>query len=175
MEKNKSKFLSLILRHKPETINIILDNNGYAVVQELIGKVELTFDELKHIVDTNDKKRFEFNDDFTKIRARQGHSLTDVDVELKEIEPPEFLYHGTADRFLDKILNDGLLKMSRQHVHLSDNISTAKNVGSRHGKVTIITIDTQKMHQEGFKFFKSNNGVWLTNNVPVKYFVQNPY
>lgn len=171
MEKNKSKFLSLILRHKPETINIILDKNGYADVQELIGKVELTFDELKNIVDTNDKKRFEFNSDFTKIRARQGHSLTDVDVELKEMVPPEFLYHGTADRFLDKIMNDGLLKMNRQHVHLSDNLATAKNVGSRHGKVSIITIDTKKMYQDGFKFFKSNNGVWLTNNVPTKYFL----
>lgn len=173
-EKKKiSKFLSLILRHQPETINLVLDENGWADVNELIAKsarnkIYFTSEELDEVVETNNKKRFAFNEDKTKIRANQGHSI-DVDLALKAQQPPEFLYHGTAEINLSSILEKGIEKRSRQHVHLSGDKETAAKVGMRHGKPVILTIRTGFMFQEGIEFYLSENGVWLTDFVDAKY------
>lgn len=168
-----SIFISLILRHKPETINIVLDNNGYASVGELINGVNasgrhLTLDILENIVATDNKGRYSFNSDKTKIRANQGHSIK-VDVELKEKVPPEFLYHGTGERNINNIINNGIKKMKRIHVHLSDNLETAITVGKRHGKPIVFKINTARMINDGYKFYLSENGVWLTDFVPNDY------
>jgi putative RNA 2'-phosphotransferase len=171
-----SKFLSLILRHKPEEINLQLDENGWVSVKELIEKANakgIVLDKamLEVIVETNDKKRFAFNTDKTMIRASQGHSI-DVELKLDPVQPPGILYHGTATRFLESIMSGGLQKQSRQHVHLSATVETAKAVGSRHGKPAILAIDAKAMHIESFKFYLSANNVWLTDEVPVKFFSQ---
>ena len=169
-----SIFISLILRHKPEAINIKLDRFGYAYVDELIaginksGKHTIDFEKLKNIVNEDKKGRYSFSDDFTKIRANQGHSIR-VDVELKEAIPPNTLYHGTATRNLENILSSGIKKMSRLYVHLSDNIETASQVGKRHGSPIILKVDAKKMHKDGYKFYISENKVWLTDTVPSLY------
>ncbi len=166
----KSRLLSLVLRHKPEELNLTLDEKGWADVKSILKhpRFNITLDELKHIVENNDKKRFEFNDNLTKIRARQGHSI-EVDVELKEYIPVKSLYHGTAWKSTDSIFKSGLSKQSRQHVHMSDNTITALSVGQRYGNPVIILVDAVAMHNDGYKFFKSNNDVYLTDNVPAKY------
>lgn len=168
-----SRYISLILRHKPETINITLDKNGWADVQKLIIGIKKTykdfnFDVLKHIVDTDDKQRYSFNEEFTKIRANQGHSIV-VDVELEESEPPEFLFHGTGVKYMSSIDKQGLISKSRLYVHLSEDITTAINVGQRHGEPIVYMIDAHKMFEDGYKFYLSANNVWLTKEVPVKY------
>ncbi|WP_166921202.1 RNA 2'-phosphotransferase [Flavobacterium poyangense] len=171
--KRVSKFLSFVLRHSPETINLKLDENGWANVDELIlqsknQEVKLDLDALTIVVETNDKKRFAFNEDKTKIRASQGHSI-DIELNLNEIEPPDYLYHGTVAASIDSIKEIGLQKMSRQHVHLSKDKETAIKVGGRRGKPIILIVAAGRMQQEGFKFYLSENGVWLTNEVPAKY------
>ena len=171
--KRISKFLSLVLRHQPEQIGLDLDSNGWVDINSLIQKcnqsnIPLTIDILKHVVETNSKKRFAFNEQQNKIRANQGHSI-EVELELKPIEPPIILYHGTAKRFISSILGKGLIKQQRQHVHLSSNIETALNVGQRHGQPFIFEILAQKMFSDNYNFFLSDNGVWLTDNVPTKY------
>lgn len=171
--KNISKFLSLVLRHQPETIGITLDPNGWTDVQELLAKMNtrhnrITREQLQEVVDTNDKKRFAFNDDGTQIRASQGHSV-EVSLGLPPATPPEYLYHGTVAKFLLSIRKDGLQKMSRQHLHLSRDRETAVNVGSRRGAPVILTIHTGQMHRDGFVFYLSDNGVWLTDSVPASY------
>lgn len=174
IEKGKiSKFMSLVLRHRPEQIGLNLDENGWTLVVDFLVKMNakgnnLDIEKLEEIVSTNEKKRFAFNEDKTKIRASQGHSVT-IDLALKEITPPDFLFHGTVQKFIDEIKEKGLLKMSRQHVHLSKDEETAVKVGSRRGKPIILIVNTSKMHQDGFKFYQSENGVWLTDNVPSKY------
>lgn len=171
--KKISKFLSLILRHQPETIQLKLDENGWADVGELItksakGRMYFTFEDLEEVVETNNKKRFAFNDDKTKIRASQGHSI-DIDLALKIIQPPDFLYHGTAEANISSILEKGIEKRTRQHVHLSADKETATKVGMRHGKPFILTIRTKEMHKDGIPFYLSANGVWLTDFVDAKY------
>lgn len=163
---NKGKQLSYLLRHDK---NYKFDKNGWREVLDLIKNHNYTFDEIDEIVKTNNKQRFEFNYDKTKIRARQGHSIN-VDVELKETIPPKILYHGTAKHFLESINKFGINKGNRLYVHLSDNINTAINVGRRHGEPVVISIDTEKMISDGCKFYLSNNGVWLTEYVNIKYF-----
>lgn len=168
-----SKFLSLILRHSPETINLKIDENGWANVDELLLKsnqhgTKIDFDLLDEVVETSDKKRFSFNEDLTKIRANQGHSI-DVDLNLKEEIPLDFLYHGTVEKFIAEIKKEGLKKMSRHHIHLSSDIETAVKVGSRRGKPKILKINALKMYNDGFKFYLSENKVWLTDNVPSEY------
>jgi len=168
-----SKFLSLILRHRPEKIGITLDQNGWADTDALISGMNqagrrVTLQDLKEIVDTNDKQRFKFNDDFSKIRANQGHSIS-VDLELKETTPPVTLYHGTASCFIKAIEKEGLKPKGRQHVHLSIDIETAVNVGSRHGKAVVLTINSHRMYEDGYKFYLSENNVWLTSAVPAVY------
>lgn len=168
------RFISLILRHKPETIDLKLDKNGWANVNELIKKIsksgrEIDFKTLERIVNENNKKRYSFNDDKTKIRAVQGHSI-EVDLELKEVVPPAILYHGTAFKNLENIKKQGIKKMNRQHVHLSADVEIAKNVATRHsGKYIILEIDTEAMLKENYKFYLSENKVWLTDFVPSKF------
>jgi len=171
--KKISKFLSLVLRHQPEIINLNLDENGWADVEELQEKcadnnILFTLDELDEMVETNDKKRFIFNENKTKIRANQGHSIA-VDLALKPQQPPEFLYHGTAQMNVESILEKGIEKRSRQHVHLSSDKETATKVGMRHGKPVILTIMTRKMHEDGILFYLSENKVWLTDFVDPQY------
>jgi putative RNA 2'-phosphotransferase len=165
-----SKFLSLILRHKPETIGLSLDENGWAGVDELLQKLgthgqPLSLTELREIVANDEKSRYSFSPDLQKIRANQGHSIS-VDLELKEKIPPVILYHGTASRNIDSIKEKGLVKGSRNHVHLSVDTQTALKVGMRYGKPVILTIKALEMYQAGFKFYISENGVWLTDTVP---------
>lgn len=171
--KELSKFLSLVLRHAPEKIDLTLDETGWANVEELLKQCAtfhktIDFETLEHIVETNDKKRFAFNPDKTKIRASQGHSIS-IDLDLQPVTPPDVLFHGTVAKFIEAIKKEGLQKMSRQHVHLSNDIETAIKVASRRGKPIILSIDTQKMVQDRFVFFCSENGVWLTDEVPVDY------
>jgi putative RNA 2'-phosphotransferase len=171
--KTTSKFLSLVLRHKPAQIGLLLDENGWASTDELIEKVNakgnsLDIDLLNEIVETNDKKRFAFNEDKTKIRASQGHSI-EIDLNIQPILPPDVLYHGTATRFVESIMQQGLQKQQRQHVHLSEKLETATAVGARHGKPVILIVGAKQMHEDGFLFYKSENNVWLTDNVEVEY------
>lgn len=169
-----SKYISLILRHKPETIGITLDAYGWANVKDLIKGVnkthKLDMEMLEEIVATDEKQRYSFNEDKTMIRANQGHSI-DVDVELEEVVPPQYLWHGTGLKYVDSIDKEGLIPKSRLYVHLSADIKTAKDVGLRHGKPVIYCINAEKMYEDGYKFYMSKNGVWLTKFVPVEYFV----
>ncbi|TXH71404.1 MAG: RNA 2'-phosphotransferase [Thiothrix sp.] len=174
-EKNrKGKFLSLILRHQPETIDLSLDAEGWAVVNELLTQLAahhhpLTRNELEELVLTNDKQRYSFSADGEKIRANQGHSLKTVELGLEPVEPPAILYHGSASRFMDLILVEGLKAQSRQHVHLSKDIETATKVGARHGRPVIFVVDAQQMWTDAYLFYCSANKVWLTEKVPAKY------
>lgn len=167
-----SRYIALILRHKPETINIKLDEHGWARVDELIKGVSkthpLTMEMLEKIVENDDKQRFAFNEDKTLIRANQGHSVS-VDVELKEAMPPKILYHGTAEKYVASIDQAGLIPKARLYVHLSETVETATKVGARHGKPVIYAVDAERMTTDGFKFYLSVNGVWLTKRVPLGY------
>jgi putative RNA 2'-phosphotransferase len=172
-KKSIGKFLSLILRHQPELIGVTLDENGWTDVDELIAQMNanghpLSFEELEEIVDTNDKQRYAFSLDGTKIRASQGHSV-DISLGLDPTTPPEYLYHGTVSKFLDSIKKEGLQRMSRQHLHLSRDLETAVKVGSRRGNPVILNISSGQMHRDGFLFYISDNGVWLTDHVPAQY------
>ena len=172
--KETSKYISLILRHKPETIGISLDEHGWADVQALIeginasGNHHLDADMLEEIVRTDEKQRYSFNEDHTLIRANQGHSIP-VDVELEEKTPPAVLYHGTGEKYMASIDATGLIPKSRLYVHLSSDMETAKKVGSRHGRPVIYTVDCTAMAADGYTFYLSANNVWLTKEVPVKY------
>jgi len=164
-----SKYLSYILRHKPDSIGLILDSNGWADIDKVIEKTKdfnLTKEMIEEIVKSSDKQRFIIKDN--KIRANQGHSI-DVDLNLKPLEPLDVLYHGTAEKSIDDILEKGIKPMSRQHVHLSKNKEIAIRVGQRHGKPQVLKVDSKSMHKDGYKFYLSENGVWLTEYVPSKY------
>lgn len=173
---NTSKYLSLILRHKPEAIGITLDEHGWADVKLLIEGIGKThpFDRetLEEIVRTDNKKRYSFNDDKTLIRANQGHSIP-VDVELPVEEPPEYLWHGTGQKFEVSIDKMGLIPKSRLYVHLSADRETAIKVGSRHGTPVVYRVDTGRMAGDGYIFYRSVNGVWLTKEVPAGYLLKN--
>lgn len=173
-----SKFISLILRHKPEVIGIILDEHGWADVDTLIAGVSKThpldMQMLEEIVRTDDKQRYSFNSDKTKIRANQGHSIP-VDVELSEASPPEILYHGTGEKYMTSIEKEGLIPKTRLYVHMTDDYGTAIKVGQRHGRPVVYRIDTMVMEKEGFKFYRSVNGVWLTKKVPARFLTRINY
>lgn len=176
-EINISKFLSLVLRHQPETIGIQLDKNGWTDVNELIEKannygIKFGKETLNHIVATNPKKRFAFNDTLDKIRASQGHSV-EIELGYTNQKPPKILFHGTAEKFVQSILDTGLEKRNRQHVHLSSDLETAIKVGQRHGKPFIFNVLAEQMYNDNFQFYISDNGVWLTDNVPIKYLKRN--
>lgn len=170
--KETSKFMSLILRHKPETIGISLDEHGWANVDDLIAGIaktcEFDMEMLEKIVRTDNKQRYSFNDDKTLIRANQGHSIN-VDVELDELEPPTELWHGTGEKYVNSIDKQGLIPKSRLYVHLSKDRETAVQVGQRHGKPVLYMVKAGAMYQDGYPFYLSKNGVWLTKEVPVKY------
>lgn len=167
-----SRYLSLILRHKPEVIGITLDGHGWANVEELIAGISKTqpmdMELLDKIVRTDNKQRYSFNEDKTLIRANQGHSIP-VDVELERGIPPEILFHGTGEKYTDSIDQIGLIPKSRLYVHLSDDEATAVTVGSRHGKPIVYRVAAGEMEREGYEFYRSVNGVWLTKKVPVRY------
>ena len=179
MEQNKhdiklGRFLSLVLRHNPDAAGITLDERGWADVAELLDGVrgtgrQIDMETLERIVRENNKQRYAFNADHTKIRANQGHSIQ-VDIELREAKPPRYLYHGTAERFLLAIQAEGIRKMDRQHVHLSGDYRTALAVGRRHGVPVVLRVDAAAMAQTGATFYRSENGVWLCEYVPSKYF-----
>lgn len=167
-----SRFISMILRHKPETIGITLDEHGWANVEELIygvnKKYSIDMQLLEKIVDKDDKNRYSFNEDKTMIRANQRHSIP-VDVDLKKLNPPDILYHGTGEKYVESIDKQGLIRKNRLYVHLSNDIETAEKVGIRHGKPVIYKVDCKKMVEDGIEFLKSENNVWLVKEVPIKY------
>jgi putative RNA 2'-phosphotransferase len=173
-----SKFLSLILRHSPQTIHLDMDKNGWISIDELIlnankyKNMHLTIDLIKIVVETNNKQRFIISDDGKKIRANQGHSIT-VDLELESKVPPDVLYHGTARHLIDSIMKNGLKPMKRQYIHLSQTEEVALNVGKRHGVPIILNINAKNMYEEGYKFYLSENKVWLVDKVPVEYIYLN--
>lgn len=167
-----SRYLSYVLRHCPQDAGITLDEHGWARVSELIAGVSrkhpLTMELLERIVAEDDKQRYVFSEDKTRIRANQGHSVA-VDVELKRAVPPAVLYHGSADKYRVDIAAEGLKPQTRLHVHLSADVHTAVKVGSRHGVPVVYEVDAARMHADGFSFYLSVNGVWLTDRVPVAY------
>ena len=168
------KFISLILRHKPEVIGITLDEHGWADVHALIdgvnamGRHHLTQETLEEIVCTDEKQQYAYNDDHARIRANQGHSIS-VDVELAQKTPPPILYHGTGEKYADAIEREGLIPKSRLYVHLSADAEAARKVGSRHGKPVIYQVDCQRMAMDGYIFYLSANHVWLTKRIPALY------
>ena len=179
MDLNKtSRFLSLILRHHPEKIGITLDTHGWASVEELLNGMSKThpidMDILEKIVRTDNKQRYSFNEDKTLIRANQGHSIN-VDVELLKKEPPTFLYHGTGEKYVSSIDKNGLISKSRLFVHLSADEGTAITVGSRHGDPVVYKVLANEMYLNGYEFYLSVNGVWLTKKVPIQYLIKNFY
>ncbi|QFS98587.1 RNA 2'-phosphotransferase [Labrenzia sp. THAF191b] len=172
-----SKRLSFWLRHKPEDAGLILSDGGWAAVADVLDALralglDCKRDQLERVVATNDKKRFEFSKDGKHIRARQGHSI-DIELGLTALQPPEFLFHGTATRFLPPILAEGLKPMARHHVHLSPDRDTAHKVGSRHGKPAILQVAASAMQTKGHTFYRTENGVWLTDAVPAHFLALN--
>ena len=173
MDKIKiSKYIAYLLRHRPDAAGITLDEHGWAKTEELLAGVNrtaaLTMEELEEIVRTDEKQRYSFNADKTRIRANQGHSIQ-VDVELTEKKPPAVLFHGTAVRFRESIEEQGLLPGGRLYVHLSPDVETALKVGKRHGKPMVYRVDAGRMYRDGVVFYLSENGVWLTKTVSPEY------
>jgi putative RNA 2'-phosphotransferase len=174
--KTISKFLSKYLRHAPEDLGLTLQPGGWVQVVDLLDAAgragfSITRAELRQCVEINDKQRFSFDDTGGRIRANQGHSV-EVDLQLEEKVPPDVLYHGTVARFLPTIWADGLNRGTRHHVHLSKDVATARKVGARRGKPVVLRVDAGRMHQDGYKFFLSANGVWLADSVPAEYLAQ---
>ncbi|QDV38199.1 RNA 2'-phosphotransferase [Tautonia plasticadhaerens] len=173
-----SKFLSLVLRHRPESIGLTLDEGGWASVEDLIARAgrhgtRLSRELIAEVVASNDTQRFRLSEYGSRIRASQGHSIS-VELGLEPVEPPGVLDHGTATRFLDSILRDGLRPSGRQHVHLSGDVPTAEAVGRRHGRPVVLEVASGRMVEDGFPFFRSDNGVWLTARVPPGYLEARP-
>jgi putative RNA 2'-phosphotransferase len=169
-----SKFLSYVLRHEPEAIGLELDLEGWADIAALIDGArrsgrELNAELIREVVSSSEKKRFAISDDGLRIRAVQGHSTDSVAISYTEQEPPEFLFHGTATRFIESILKEGLLPRDRHHVHLTTDVESATAVGRRYGTPVVLEIATHRMHQQGFKFFRAENGIWLTPRVPPEF------
>ena len=167
------RFLSMVLRHRPEVLDIQLDAQGWADIKDLLAKLKdygrsISRADLDQIVENNNKKRYVISDDGKRIRASQGHSI-DIELEYAPMEPPEMLYHGTADRFLQSIFKTGLNKRKRHHVHLSADLDTASQVGKRHGKLVILKVAAAEMHKAGHTFYCTPNGVWLTESVPIEF------
>lgn len=174
---NISKFISYVLRHNPKSVNISLDAQGWADVDTLISVIAtrnpgFTISHLEEIVNKDSKQRYSFNDEKNKIRANQGHSIS-VDLNLKDLRPPDFLYHGTSVENYQSIMQSGIHKMQRQYVHLSDDEATAKQVGSRHGTPIILKIKSLEMYLAGYRFMQSENKVWLTDFVPSDFIESN--
>jgi putative RNA 2'-phosphotransferase len=174
--KKHSKRLSYLLRHAPEEAGLVLADGGWVAIEDLLSGLShkgwgMTREQLQLVIDTNDKKRFTISEDGLRIRAAQGHSVK-IKSDLVATAPPAVLFHGTATRFLDQILAEGLRPMSRQHVHLSLDVATARKVGGRHGKPIILQVAAAEMHDAGIAFYCADNGVWLTDAVKPKYISQ---
>lgn len=174
----KSKFLSYVLRHQPEAIGLTLAQDGWVDIDKLILHANQHGEPLdqaliKQIVASSDKQRFTLSEDGLKIRAAQGHSTQQVDINYPEQTPPTFLYHGTATRFMESIKQNGLIAGSRHYVHLSTDEDTAMTVGLRHGKAIVLKVAALQMYQRGIKFYLAENGVWLTKEVTAEYLVIN--
>jgi len=168
-----SKYLAKYLRHAPYELGLTLQPGGWVPVDDLLAAARrhgfpISYDELIECVETNDKRRYLFNEAGEMIRANQGHSV-EVDLQLEEREPPNVLYHGTVERFLPSIVSEGLNKGRRHHVHLSKDVETARKVGARRGHPVILRVDAGRMHRDGHRFLLSTNGVWLTDAVPPGY------
>jgi putative RNA 2'-phosphotransferase len=174
-----SKFLSYVLRHEPQAIGLTLDREGWANIDALIAAAaqhgrQLDWELIEHVVETSEKKRFAISPDGERIRAVQGHSTDSVSISFDERVPPEVLYHGTASRFLDSIQAKGLVPGSRHYVHLSEQVETAISVGTRYGKPVVLEIAAGKMHSQGHKFYRAENGVWLAEGVPAAMLSEKP-
>lgn len=173
-DKEFSKFLSHLLRHRPDELNLNMDSFGWVEIKELVEKLNenskysVSMEYLEKIVIEDEKQRYAFNEDKSKIRAVQGHSIK-VDLEFPEVVPPKYLYHGTGEKFLENILKTGIQRKTRQYVHLSSDIETAYKVGQRHGNPVILTISAYEMYLNGVKFYLSENGVYLTEYVDTKW------
>ncbi len=168
-----SKYLSKHLRHQPERLGLTLASGGWVSVDDLLTacaahNFPITRKQLEEVVANNDKQRFSFDTTGKLIRANQGHTV-EVDLQLEPIAPPEILYHGTTEKSLESILELGLLKMSRHHVHLSPDTKTAIKVGKRRGRPVVLCVDASTMYEVGYTFYCSANGVWLVDNVPPEY------
>ena len=168
-----SKFLSYVLRHRPDSIGLAPDEGGWVPVDGLLEACRrhdhpISRDELDDVVATNDKRRFSFSPDRSRIRANQGHSIS-VELGLKPVQPPELLFHGTVERSLDGIRREGLARGKRHHVHLSPDEETARRVGKRRGRPVVLIVESGRMHRDGLAFYLSANGVWLTDSVPPEY------
>lgn len=173
-----SKFISKYLRHAPHEIGLTLGDGGWVPIGELLAAAEkhrfpITRGELAEVVRSCEKQRFALDPVTDLIRANQGHSV-EVELNLEPLTPPAELFHGTATRFRDAILAAGLIKMSRQHVHLSSDLPTAIAVGKRHGRPIVFVLDTMSMHRDGHLFYRAANGVWLTDHVPPRYLREIP-
>lgn len=171
-----SKLLSYILRHKPEALNIKLDKEGWASIEELVTNtklhsIPLTEALIFRVVEQDEKGRYELNEYLDEVRAVQGHSTVQVDVTFPTATPPDTLYHGTAAKNLDSIRTGGLVSPNRHYVHLSESINTAMDVGKRHGAPVVISINTKKMAEAGHTFYLAPNGVWLVDSVPIDFLV----
>lgn len=173
MSNNRSKYLSLLLRHKPENANLTLDKEGWCSLRQLLENTDFTMDEIDSIVENDEKNRYTISDDWLKIRANQGHSTAKVKLTFKKAIPPVVLYHGTTASAWTVIAKTGLQPMSRHHVHLSHDVATAKVVGGRrHSPMVILAIDAKQMLADGYTFYISENGVWLADHVPKKYITE---
>jgi putative RNA 2'-phosphotransferase len=173
----KSKMLSFILRHKPESIGLTLYEDAWAEISDLLGLLNqrgnhISFDDVMRIISLDDNKRFELSEDKTRIRASYGHSLNEIAVHRIPKTPPDVLFHGTAKRFLDSIKTTGILPKERHYVHLTENIHQAAAKGKRYGSPVVLQINAKIMHQDGFQFFEAADSTWLTNFVPVDYFAK---
>jgi putative RNA 2'-phosphotransferase len=171
--KKKSKFLSLVLRHQPDKIGIKLDQAGWVDVDVLMAALSchrkgISRATLEEVVRTNDKQRFSFNDDGTRIRANQGHSV-EIELGYEPATPPEILFHGTPQQFVEIIAEQGLKKMNRHHVHLHVDVETSTAVGQRRGQPVLLNVRALDMHQAGHEFFVTPNDVWLTDHVPTEF------
>ena len=170
--KKMGKYVSMLLRHHPEEADVILDEHGWTDVEDLIRKVApkypLTEELLHQMAFGPDKQRYEFSEDWKRIRAVHGHSVK-VDLGYEETEPPAILYHGTAEKYRESIETQGLIRKTRQYVHLSERIEQAREVGRRHGKLVLYKVRSGEMYQNGMKLYRSVSGVWLTDAVPPEY------
>lgn len=167
--KQISKYLSLVLRHKPEELGLTLNQEGWMVIDDLLRAMDISKATLDDIVFNNDKQRFSYSSDGQYIRASQGHSVKTVSLSLRSVKPPECLYHGTVGKFLESIQTSGLEKRQRQHVHLSTTVEVAKSVGARCGQPILLTVSSGRMYNAGYEFYLSDNNVWLTEHVPPEF------
>ncbi len=166
-----SNYLSLILRHAPETIGLTLDDQGYGLIEDIIAKskIPMSAELIDQIVKSDSKGRYEYSPCFTKIRAAQGHSLKTVNIDYNKQVPSITLYHGTVHRNLMQIKMVGLKSMNRTHVHLSEDVDTAKRVGQRHCKPVVLEIRAKDAWDAGYSFYLAENGVWLADEVPARF------